>query len=65
MSKYQAKRNGKVVWSDETKEKGGAGTFDHFPDKYRDRPESGAVHLYIDDVLIGVQIPLSDEKESS
>jgi hypothetical protein len=32
-----------------------------FPAEYLDRPTSGAVHLLIDNVVIGVQIPLADE----
>ena len=59
MATYRVERDGKTVWSDDTGKK--PGTVAHFPDEYTDRPETGETHLVIDDVVVGVQIPLVEE----
>lgn len=61
MTTYRVEKDGVVVYEHETDEYEKEG----IPAEYRARPESGEVRLYVDDELIGVQIPLDVEEEET
>lgn len=58
MTTYRVEIDGNPVWSGESDE------YDKsvIPDEYRARPLSGVVCLYVDDELIGMQIPLAESE---
>lgn len=59
MTTYHVEIDGVEVWTHSTLEYESG----QFPDQYLHRPVSGLIHLYVDDVLIGVQEPYDADKE--
>jgi hypothetical protein len=59
MTTYRAELNGDEVFREEVD---GPGTSKVFPPELLD-PEVGTVVLYVDDVIIGVQVPLAERAE--
>lgn len=55
--KFRVEIKGKEVWSGQFD----TATTHNFPPEYLARPESGAVHLIIDDEIVGIQVPLPKE----
>lgn len=60
MPRYRVKADRKTVWS---KNIDGDVTTKNFPERFRGRPDTGTVELYVDDELIGVQTPLDEAYE--
>lgn len=60
MALHKVVKDGKTVWKEEFDE----GRLKNFPEEYRGRPDKGVVVLLIDDVEIGVQVPLDEKAEA-
>ena len=58
MTTYEVIVGGIQVWTAATATYEG---IEVFPPEYLNRPAAGSVHLVIDSVIIGVQVPLADE----
>ena len=58
MTSYRVEVDGATAWTGESAEYDKA----TIPAEYRARPKSGTVKLFVDDVLIGVQIPLAESE---
>jgi hypothetical protein len=61
--RFKVIKDGREVWSHEQHGDDYPGST-IFPAEYRRNPTSGVVELYVDDVLIGRQEPISDEEKA-
>lgn len=58
MTTYRVEVNGTEEWSDTSSDYLG---LHHFPAEYRQRPASGQVRLFVDDVIISNAVPEGNE----